>query len=85
MGLAGRGQGDSSLGTGFKKWFGLSADMGGLVLDGERDMGGGKATTRHHCFGKGGGLRKIKCLPSSRGRGIRVPSIKQSLRIQGMY
>lgn len=42
MGLTGRGQEDSSLGTGFKKWFGLSAEVGELILIGERYRGEGR-------------------------------------------
>jgi len=52
MGLTGRGQGDSSLGTGFKKWFGLSADVGGLILIEERYRGVGRGDEQtHHSFG----------------------------------
>lgn len=38
MGLAGRGQGNSSLSTVLKKWFGLYTDMGGSFSEG-RDAG----------------------------------------------
>lgn len=40
--MAGWGQGDSSLSTVLKKWFGLYADMGGFIVRGERCRGTGK-------------------------------------------
>lgn len=89
MGSAGRGQGDSYLGTVLKKWFELYTDMGGSLSKGKDTGEQGKSRTRQHRFGDTNArapTQKIKCLPSSPGgRGIHVPSIKQSLQMQRMY
>lgn len=51
MGSAGRGQGDSYLGTVLKKWFELYNDMGGSLSKGKDTGDQGKSRTRQHCFG----------------------------------